>query len=300
MKGVIVGFGNMGQTHFQRYLKLGADIAGVVEIDRAKGNLVREKGLEVYTALPEVPSMEKIDFIDICTPTPDHCRLIEQAIDYGKAICVEKPAVLNRREVQRLRGRDCTRVFVAEVEQFNPSLQGFVTYSGKPRRIDISREVNLELFWKGKRPWVLEDRLSGGIALDLMIHDITTLVQKYGKPKIRSVLGARKIFDAVDDVVATLQYDGFDSVVHSSWAGRNAEKPIIAKIVIEDVAGKKTVISCDDYLIGDKKADSEDAFFLELKAFLESVRTGRTPYPFSVYLDSVELCLDIRDRIRVG
>ncbi|MDR3476438.1 MAG: hypothetical protein P4M14_00220 [Gammaproteobacteria bacterium] len=39
MKGVIVGFGNMGQTHLERYKKSKADIIAIVDIDEAKRKL---------------------------------------------------------------------------------------------------------------------------------------------------------------------------------------------------------------------------------------------------------------------
>ena len=67
LKGIIVGFGNMGQTHWQRYRELNVDIVAVIEPKPLINcELVR------YENFQQLPFNLKIDFIDICSPTYLH------------------------------------------------------------------------------------------------------------------------------------------------------------------------------------------------------------------------------------
>ncbi|MBI4125703.1 MAG: Gfo/Idh/MocA family oxidoreductase [Deltaproteobacteria bacterium] len=293
MKGILIGFGNMGQTHWERYQHLGVGLLAVVEVDETKTKLAQAKGLRVYPSLSKVSKVQEANFIDICTPTHPHFQHIEEAMRFEKPIFVEKPIVRLPEEAQKLRRINYPfPIFVGEVEHYNPKLKPFLDYTGKPQTISIRREVNLDFFLEGTAPWFLDEKLSGGIVLDTMIHDINLLVAKYGKPSIKKVQCQKKRYPCVDAIEATLAFNSFEANLFTTWAAPKGESPITTSIKIHEKNGQTIETGCDDYIIRGKPL-SQDAFYLELKAFLKSIQSGKTPYALSVYLEAFGVVQEI-------
>jgi UDP-N-acetylglucosamine 3-dehydrogenase len=300
IEGVIVGFGNMGQTHLERYRALGI-YTSVVETDNEKVRIAESQGVSVYLSLDRIPDPNQFHFLDICTPTYLHLQHIQEAMRLGKPIAVEKPIVRTIEEVKKLRELSSNYpapIFVAEVEQYNPKLADFLAYSGTPIAIQINREVNLDFFLKGAKPWFLDENLSGGIVLDLMIHDINLLIAKYGKPtQVGQVEWSQTKYSCPDDVKAKLTFGGFDVGIHASWISEDQNHPIKTSIEVREQYRNILRFDCNDYHIR-SRTNAEDAFYREIQAFLESVTTGTTPYPLSLYLDGIEVALDIFSKIK--
>lgn len=284
-QGVIVGFGNMGQTHYDRYKRLNTNIS-VVENDKQQQKLAKQKNILVYASLEQIQNINEIDFIDICTPTYLHYPHLIQAMKYQKPIFVEKPIVRTTDEVRSIRklvNNYHYPIFVGEVELYNPCLLPFINYQDKPQHISIKREVDLDFFLKGSQAWFLDEKLSGGIVLDLMIHDVTLLFIKYGKPKISKVVAKTKKYDCIDDVNVSLDYNSFSADLWATWVSKNSINPILTTIKINDLN-----IKCDNYLIR-SQSNEADAFYMEIKQFLNSITINKTPYPINIFLDAVEV-----------
>lgn len=294
-EGVIVGFGNMGQTHLERYNALGVPVS-VVETDTEKARLAESQGVIVYPSINSIPQPDQVRFIDICTPTYLHFQHLQEAMKYRKPIVVEKPVVRTEGEAEQLRQLSLdypSPIFVAEVEQYNLELQYFLSYPHIPTSIRIDREVNLEFFLKGAKPWFLDENLSGGIVLDLMVHDINLLVDKYGKPtQVRQVEWSQTRYNCPDDVKAKLSFIGFDADIHASWISKDQNHPIKTSIEVVEQDGNVLRFGCDSYHIR-SKTNSKDAFYREIQAFLETVKSGKTTYPLSLYLDALDTAFDI-------
>lgn len=294
MKGIILGFGNMGQTHYDRYNKLDITIVAVIDVDPNKLKLAQSYGLRTYVDIKQVQNVENIDFIDICTPTNFHFSNLMECIKYEKPIFIEKPVVRTLQEVEKLRKiENLPLVFVGEVEQYNLQLSPFLNYSGNLTLIEISREINLDFFLKGTKSWFLDNELSGGIILDAMIHDINMLVMKYGKPDVISVIGKSSgKYGCLDEVEAILQFRDFKTKLHCSWNSTRTDTPVVTLIKIYNEKGKTIEVACDNYIIREKSQNKE-AFYLEIEAFIKAVKTGKVPYSFLVYLDAIEVAYDI-------
>lgn len=296
MRGLIIGFGNMGKTHYERYSDLGIRV-DVVDVDETKLQDAKSVGLKGYKSLSEFPDFQKIDFFDICTPTHLHYKHIIEAAKYHKPIIVEKPIVRTLREANKLRNKsDLPLLFVAEVEHYNPALSRFLNYKGHPRLIEISREINLDFFLEGTMAWVLIEALSGGIVFDAMIHDINLIVSKYGKPKIRNVTARSIKRSYIDEVVVDLSFKNLEARLHCTWSSDDKDKPVKTSIRIHEINGNLINISCDSYIIRDKPKE-EDAFHHEIKAFISAIKSGKTPYLLESYLDAIEVAHKINKRL---
>ena len=89
INGIIIGFGNMGQTHYERYSNLGVNIVAVIDNDKSKSDLARSKGLKSYQELSQFPKIEEFNFIDICSPTFFHFDHLMKSIKYKKPIFID-------------------------------------------------------------------------------------------------------------------------------------------------------------------------------------------------------------------
>ena len=299
MRGVIVGYGTMGRVHHRRLQALGAEVVAVVDPFLDFDGLSSLQGARLCTTLADLHHEPAIDFICICSPTHLHLSHIEQALPFDAALLVEKPVVRTPREADRLRQLSCRRpLMVAEVEQFNPVLAPFLRCSGTPRRIRISRRVNLKAFLHGSshQPWFLDENRSGGIVLDLMVHDLTLLIVKYGVPQIETVSGRRLRRACIDDVRVSLNFGHWRADLHGSWAADPGPSPIITDLHLETREDERINLLCDSYGLWGQ-AEANDPFLHELNTFLESVRSGQAPCPLEPYLQAVELAGAITTRM---
>jgi predicted dehydrogenase len=289
MNAIVIGFGNIGKLHYSKLISKGINVPIIVD----SNPWIVDVGSEVYSDLNEVPDFDNIDFIFICTPTHTHFDILNKALKKNLPIFLEKPAVRNLEEIEVLKKVKNGFIFVGEVELFNPDLQQFLKYKPTPSGIMIKRKVNLNYFLKGNKPWFLDEKLSGGIVLDLMIHDITLLIYKFGIPKIKSVNFLKKIFKINDLVKVILSFDGFEAEIVSSWIENDEKTPIKVSIDIFDNKGSAVTITSNNYI--SKKGQT--AFDNQFEYFLRSVKENKLPYSLSLFLDATKLCLDINNVI---
>lgn len=176
MRVGIVGVGFMGSTHAAGWAETGAELVGCLAetVDEARP-LAEQCGLKIYRNLASL--LEDVDVVDICTPTHLHAQMILQTAAARKDIVCEKPLTRTYAEGQQAIlacQRAGVRLLVAHVVRFFPEYalaqqsvaQGQI---GKPGVVRLSRGS-----FRPKKPvgnWFLDEAKSGGILMDLMIHD---------------------------------------------------------------------------------------------------------------------------------
>jgi len=176
MKVGIVGVGFMGTTHAAGWAATEAEIAGFcAETTEEADGLAHTYQARVY---PDYATLlDDVDVIDICTPTHLHHAMVLRAAAAGKHIICEKPLARTVAQAQDML-RACqtagVKLFVAHVVRFFPEYalakaqvqDGKV---GKPAVVRLARGS-----YRPKKPsgnWFLDVEKSGGMMLDLMIHD---------------------------------------------------------------------------------------------------------------------------------
>lgn len=288
MNGIIIGFGNMGKLHYSKLMSKGAHIPIVVDLDPSNVNVEAK----IYSKIEEVPSFEGIDFIFICTPTNTHFKILEKISEKGIPIFLEKPAVRTMEELNSLKKIKNKFIFVGEVELFNNDFEDLLNYDLNPSKIKIERKVDLNYFLKGEKPWFLNEKLSGGIVLDLMIHDITLLISKFGIPKIKTIEFSKNKFEINDFVKVILSFDKFEAEISASWIENDEKTPIKVLIDIFNNNDKISIVS-DNYMKNVKK----DAFDNQLDFFFKAISENKLPYKLDLFLEATKLCLKINDII---
>lgn len=176
MKVGIVGVGFMGTTHVAGWAETPAQVVGfVAETQLEAEALAKQYGAKTYPNLSAM--LPDVDVVDICSPTHLHLEMIQEAAAAGKHVICEKPLARTTAEayqaVQACK-KAGVQLLVAHVVRFFPEyalarnaiINGQI---GKPAVLRLHRGS-----YRPKKPagnWFLDEAKSGGILMDLMIHD---------------------------------------------------------------------------------------------------------------------------------
>jgi predicted dehydrogenase len=128
---------------------------------------------------PDLAAMlDHVDIVDICAPTHRHHELALQAAAAGKHILCEKPlgrTLAQAQEITDACERAGVKLMVAHVVRFFPD------YAQAQQRVadgEIGRPAVIRLSRESFEPkkaadnWFVDFAKSGGMVLDLMIHDL--------------------------------------------------------------------------------------------------------------------------------
>ncbi len=172
----ILGAGAMGVQHLEAWHKLGVPIGGLYARNVERGREVAEPyGCPVYDSVDAL--VNEVEIADICLPTTLHQSTVRQAAEAGCQIVCEKPLALDYEEGEAIL-RDCdrakVRIFLAMVVRFFPVYRAAWERvrsgaMGQLEQIALKRVVSPP---PPNGSWFLDDRLSGGVLCDLLIHDI--------------------------------------------------------------------------------------------------------------------------------
>jgi predicted dehydrogenase len=138
-----------------------------------------------------------IDVIVVCTPTHLHAEMVIQAAEHGKDIFCEKPLAMSLSEAdQMIRVTEArgVRAFCGHVLRFWPVyvkarqvLQGGSL--GKPLFAYCERLLTMPTYTE--KAWNRAEKLSGGVALDVQIHDLDFVSWVMGEPEVIRSIGLR-------------------------------------------------------------------------------------------------------------
>lgn len=226
MRVGIAGAGFMGVTHVAGWAATGAQIAGLVAetVEEAKP-LADQYGIPVYANYGAL--LKDVDVIDICTPTHLHAEMVLQAAAAGVQVVCEKPLARTTQQAQEII-RACqtagVQLLVAHVVRFFPeyALARAAVQGGEIGRVGVIRLQRGS--YRPKKPsgnWFLDEAKSGGILLDLMIHDFD--YARWVAGEVESVY-AKKITEIhaeapVDYGLAILKHrSGALSHIAGAWA----------------------------------------------------------------------------------
>jgi myo-inositol 2-dehydrogenase / D-chiro-inositol 1-dehydrogenase len=176
MKVGIVGAGSMGTTHAAGWAETPAEIVGfTAETQQEASALAKRCNAKVYPDLDAL--LADVDVLDICSPTHLHHEMALKAAAAGKHIVCEKPLARTTKQAQEIVNaclKAGVQLLIAHVVRFFPQytlahsavVEGQI---GNPAVIRLHRGS-----YRPKKPagnWFLDEEKSGGILMDLMIHD---------------------------------------------------------------------------------------------------------------------------------
>ncbi len=237
----IIGMGGMGWFHARRYLQL-ADARLVAIADLVPERLEARDVVQIniadetsdfdfsqvarYSDAGALIANADVDVVDICLPTYLHAQYTVAALEAGFHVLCEKPMALNVAEADRMlaAGQATGRfLMIAHCLRFWPEYQ-FLRDRVQDGRYGPLRSLNMWRF--GGRPswsarnWFLDPALSGGMMLDLHIHDVDYVNALFGAPE--RIWGTARAFAASqspDVIHAIFTYpDGPQIHMHAGWS----------------------------------------------------------------------------------
>ncbi len=288
----IIGSGSMGQTHARGWSNTPATITGIVSRhNKSATELSRLYGGRVFPDLASL--LPEVDVVDICTPTHLHHEMALAAAAAGKDIVCEKPLARTLNQAQEIISaceQPGVKLMVAHVVRFFPEYaaakaQVAAGEIGQPAVLRLRRGAFQPK--KAEDNWFVDMSKSGGVILDMMIHDFD--YARWVAGEVESVFAKRLKTShpeaAVDHALVILKHtNGALSHVEGSWA----YPPPLFRTALE-IAGSNGWIQTDseqhaavkihEHRSDDKAPDvpqpgsplAEDPYTTQIKSFYDSL-----------------------------
>jgi len=217
----VVGAGIMGSNHIRvAQTHRRATLAAVVDDDIERA--VAASGTSGATPLARVDELDGLaDAVILAAPTAFHVPLGERLLEMGMHLLVEKPIASTSAEAARLvaaAGAAGRVLMVGHIERFNPAVAQLPDYVDEPLHIEASR-IN---------PYT--KRISDGVILDLMIHDIDIVLSLLPDGATVTEMGGvmRQVRGTTEDLaIVTMRFSNdVTAVFNTSRLGQNKVRTI--------------------------------------------------------------------------
>ena len=200
----IVGFGFMGRMHYRCWKALpGATVIAVCDADphalqdeaKSRGNIAGAEGdvdlaqVNIHGDFSRMIREEQLDAVSITLPTHLHPGVTVAALEAGCHVLCEKPIALNLLEASRMveAARRTGKVLqIGHCIRFWPEYakaQEIVAGGTCGPVIAASFQRLAATAARKPQSWYLNDDLSGGMPLDLHIHDTDFIQYTFGMPR---------------------------------------------------------------------------------------------------------------------
>jgi len=297
----VIGVGRIGRLH-TRNLKY--QIPGTMVL--AVADIFEKSAREVASQL-EIPIAEKdyrvllenddIDAVVICSSTDTHAQIISEAAQAGKHIFCEKPIALEVGKIDQA---------ITEVKKAEVKLQ-----VGFNRRFDPSFKKARDLVVKGtigtphlvritsrdpEPPPISYVKVSGGIFLDMMIHDFDMARFLLGQEVVELMAAGNCLVDPaigeagdIDTAIVTLKYEGgaWGTIDNSRKAvyGYDQRVEIFGSegcVMVGNPKLTEVIVNSAKDTISDKPLyffieRYQEAYLAEMKEFINCIREDKEP-----------------------
>lgn len=312
--GVIVGCGAMGKRHAGAYANMkNVKIIAVVDTNQEKGeNLAGQLNCKWVCSLQDL-KQEQVDFVDICLPTFLHLPAIREAAELTDKIICEKPLAVKKEEIEEvfsLVQEKNLHLMVAQVVRFFSDYEKACELVqegalGKVNSISCTRRQKKPAWTTDN--WFFNEKLSGGLVFDLMIHDLDYVVWVMGKPK--AVMGNLTYAKDQSPAHAKVQlcYENCTVDMVASWGmpGGFAEGGMRSSL---EIVGEEGMVYRDNtgrFVFTDHEKNQElsleqsDPYEAELRYFVDCCEQGVMPKKSSVdtVWDSLEVAHAVKQAI---
>ena len=225
----------------------GVHVAGIVnERGNSAKRLAAAVGTRAFKNLGQALRATRADAIFVCLPTPMHRAAVTEAARAGLHVFCEKPmarSVADAEAMIEVCAKENVLLMVGHVLRFFPQyakLHELVARGdvGKPATARLSRGGAAP---KGARNWYAKRADSGGVLLDLVIHDFDWLLWTFG-PVVRAHARqtAPRAGSLASYALAVLRHEsGVISHVEGFWGHELAFRTRV------DVAGDKGALEYD-------------------------------------------------------
>jgi predicted dehydrogenase len=184
----LIGAGVMGLTHAVSLLASArAELVGVsaLEVNLELAKLCEGSSVPVTDDPAALIRNSGLDAVVIASPTDTHLGLIEEAAGAGLHVFCEKPLALDEKEARSAVdacNQASVKLAVGHVVRYFPAYAGIgaLVKSGAVGPPGMAKCRRMSSPPGVARPWYADNRRSGGIFLDLGVHDFDWLLWCFG------------------------------------------------------------------------------------------------------------------------
>ena len=295
---LLIGAGTMGNVHGEAFAKMeNAVLAGIVDknLDKAKKLAEKLHTTAFQTFEEAIETLKKVDVVSICLPTPFHKPFLKKAADQGLQVICEKPLARNlddAKEMIEYCKEKGVNLFVGHVVRFFPEYVRAkkIIEEGTIGKVAVVRTFRGGGFPNGSDDWYADYEKSGGLVLDMIIHDFDFLRWCYGE--VERVY-AKSIKDGnlkrIDYSLVTLRFkNGVIAHVEGSWAHQSfttrfefaGQCGIIehdsSKSVPVVFEGRKNTTAGGGVAVPESPL-KDNPYFVELDHFIHCIEAGKDP-----------------------
>jgi len=278
-------------------------------VDDAAAALAGKVGARVASEEGELFG-DDVDILVVTTPTPFHSYYTVKAAQAGRHVFCEKPMcrTLEQGEemLEAVHASGIT-FMVGHVLRWFPQYaraHALIT-AGEIGTVGVARTSRINTMPTGRGNWFQDYALSGGVTLDMTIHDFDWLLWTFGPAERVYSLGARQHIPLLDYGLTTIRFES-GAIAHAegSWADKGALRTGF------DIAGSGGLLRHDSTqtstLTIQRRAGEEgraavqvpsspavrSPYMLEEEHFVQCVIVGEVPaVTADEALDAVELAL---------
>jgi UDP-N-acetylglucosamine 3-dehydrogenase len=315
----IIGAGNIARVHVAGWQQLPVEIVGYYDaVPAAAQRFGQQYGGQAFDDLHQL--LDQVDIVDICSPSVAHKEHVLAVARTGKPMVCEKPLARHLAdcyEMVEAVERAGVPLFVAHVVRFFAQFAQAkaVIDSGAIGKPGVIRTVRAGAFPRG-RAFFTDFSLSGGVILDVGIHDID--FHRWCMGEVERVFARGLTFRPTerDHALITLRFaNGGVGHIEAGWAG----PPGLWRTQFE-ISGDGGVIEWDSndngpitqimaneaddgniYSEQSPLAPTNNPYYAELAHFLDCLETGN---PFLVSPDdalmAVKVALAANESMRTG
>lgn len=224
---LVVGAGTMGSVHAKAYSTMkNVTLAGIADIRKEQAERLADKfNTRAYASYEEAMAAEQIDIVDVCLPTFLHKEYVLKAADAGKHVICEKPLARNSDDAREMIlhcKRKGVKLFVGHVLRFFPEYREAkaLVDRGAIGKAAVVRTTRGGSYPKAWNDWYADFDKSGGLVLDMIIHDFDFLRWCFGEVERVYAKGAEgRAHGRLDYALVTLRFaSGVIAHVEGSWA----------------------------------------------------------------------------------
>ena len=233
----LVGLGGMGNGHYLAYKNItDMELVSIcdIRINDLK-NKITDSEVHLYDDLNKMLDNEKLDVIDIVTPSYLHADMVIECLNRGLNVLCEKPMTLTVEDCNRIKDalkKTNKKFMTAHVVRF---MEPYVFLKKEIEEKKIGKVLKGEFKRISSIPtwsyqdWMRNEKLSGGVGLDLSIHDIDFVQSVFGMPKKTNCI-YRHLKNNSTYILSSLIYE--DALITCEGTWYNADIPFMAEFLV--------------------------------------------------------------------
>jgi predicted dehydrogenase len=287
MRVLFTGLGSIALKHLSALKTLSPNLEAFGL--RSTKTAANVEGVTNIYSIEEVPS--DIDFILITNPTSKHAQTIEDLLEFGFPMFIEKPVVSNPAEGDILQNKIqhlALTTYVACNMRFHPAIQFLKKEFETRKPIELSAYCGSFLpDWRPNQDYrenySSKAEMGGGAHLDL-IHEMDYCYYLMGKPTRINSSYLRKKSDleinSIDVANYVVEYPNTSVFITLNYYRKTSKRSI--DIVWENEVWqvdliKNTIVDSEGKVIFTSEYNPSDTYKNQLKYFINCIESGKKP-----------------------